>query len=164
MQILSDAIWRLVPRESKDSRDRQGTHPMLSDAIRRAIFPNGGGPLYLMVSDAIWRYVLDGPRWWYLTLSDGMFGFHSPHARFVQRFLEHSSTDNLWRAPKITDEPLETIFESSYHFIELIFIKTLGCLHNMKNNLIPIISSQNYGWKKSCTSCRWVVHDYTSNV
>jgi len=81
-----------------------------------------------------------------------MFGFHSPHARFVQRFLEHSSTDNLWRAPKITDEPLETIFESSYHFIELIFIKTLGCLHNMKNNLIPIISSQNYGWKKSCTS------------
>ena len=125
---------------------------MLSDAIRRAIFPNGGGPLYLMVSDAIWRYVLDGPRWWYLTLSDGMFGFHSPHARFVQRFLEHSSTDNLWRAPKITDEPLETIFESSYYFIELIFIKTLGCLHNMKNNLIPIISSQNYGWKKSCTS------------
>ena len=148
MQFLSDAIWRLVPRESKDSRDRQGP-------IR----------CYLTLSDGLsFQMVVVPCIWWYLTLSDGMFGFHSPHARFVQRFLEHSSTDNLWRAPKITDEPLETIFESSYHFIELIFIKTLGCLHNMKNNLIPIISSQNYGWKKSCTSCRWVVHDYTSNV
>ena len=54
---LSDAIWRLVPRESKDSRDRQGP-------IR----------CYLTLSDGLsFQMVVVPCIWWYLTLSDGMF-------------------------------------------------------------------------------------------
>ena len=54
---LSDAIWRLVPRESKDSRDRQGP-------IR----------CYLTLFDGLsFQMVVVPCIWWYLTLSDGMF-------------------------------------------------------------------------------------------
>ena len=56
---LSDAIWRLVPRESHVSRDREGP-------IRRYLTLSDGSSFQMMVTPCIWCY---------LTLSDGSFLF-----------------------------------------------------------------------------------------